>query len=125
LIGSVHEAWNTVRHRLTPESAGRVLKDSELLAAERFLLDQLEEVTGFSGGEQLQAQLCAGVGRVRRQGRSLLLPRNNPLVVQAVRLMESDEEWRYPALLAVVGDEASISPEVRVRWRRRVLTPRP
>jgi len=125
LIAGVHEAWNTVRRRLTPESAGRLLKDNELLAAERFLLDQLEEVTGFSDGEPLHAQLCAGVGRVRRQGRSLLLPRNNPLVVQAVRLMESDEEWRYPALLAVVGDEASISPEVRVRWRRRVLTPRP
>ena len=122
LAVAARETWQKLNLRLAPIGAGRLLKDTELLAAERALLRQLEGLTAASGGNPLEARLCAGVGRVRRQGKTLLLPRNNPLVVQVVRLTEADEEWLYPALLAVVGDEACPSPDLRVRWRKRVLT---
>jgi hypothetical protein len=108
--------------RLAPNGVGRELKDAELLAAELALVRKLEGITSHADGEVLRARLCAGVGRVKRQAHTLLLPRNNPLVVQAVRLVESDERWLYPALLAVVGDDALLPTDLRSQWRERVLT---
>jgi hypothetical protein len=94
------------------------------LSAEHALLRHLEGLTTPSDGEPVTVRLCAGVGRVKRQSGVLLLPRNNPIVVQAVRLVASGDEWLYPALLAVVGDEAILSPDLRTRWREKVLIKR-
>jgi hypothetical protein len=122
LTAVLARTWSTIWRRFAPNGVGRELKDAELLAAELALVSKLEGITSHADGEVVQARLCAGVGRVKRQAQTLLLPRNNPLVVQAVRLIETDDRWLYPALLAVVGDHAMLPPDLRSQWRERVLT---
>jgi hypothetical protein len=121
LASAAADSWRALKRRFSPDRAGRQLKDTEMLAAEQALLCVLEGVTSVADGEVLEPRLCAGLGRARRSGGLLLLHRNNPLVVEAVRVVETDDAWRYPALLAAVGEEAVLPPELRVRWRRSLL----
>jgi hypothetical protein len=98
----------------------QVVPSDDLLDSERELLVRLNR--------QLPApkdvRICTGGGAVRRRGRRLLLPRHNPLVVQAVRLVARDDSWLYPVALALLGRHATPTAELRARWRRgSVISP--
>jgi plasmid stability protein len=93
------------------------LADAELLDEERSLLRQLTRAVVDGSGERLEVRMAAGVGRPRRNRQTVLLPRNNPLVVRAVRLVAGDESWLYPVALAVLADLAAPAPELRSAWQ--------
>lgn len=97
-----------------------VLTDAELLDAERRLLRRLEGAVLDDRDQPLVIHLIAGVGPVRRRGRSLLLPRHNPMVVRAVRLAASDPTWLYPVVLGLLGEHGRPAAELRERWREQV-----
>jgi hypothetical protein len=95
----------------------RIVPADELLDPERELLAQLNRHVVAPA----HVRICVGGGGIRRRGRRLLLPRHNPLVVQAARLSADDERWVYPAVLALLGDRAEATDELRARWLRRCL----
>jgi hypothetical protein len=105
-----------IRSRL-PEGSSQVLASDQLLEAERRLLSGLESVAVNRDGRPLPVKICVGTGRIRLREGELLLPRHEPRVVQAVRLVDSGEEWVLPVALALVGEHGSVSAEARSRWR--------
>jgi hypothetical protein len=128
-----HRRWSVPRFRdrirrgvrnLVPGSTSRVIESGRLLDAERCLLSGIGRVAVGSDGEPMTVTVCAGAGPIRLQDGELRLPRNNPRVVQAVRLVGCGEEWLVPAALALVGRHGSVSAEARSRWRRIVYAAR-
>jgi hypothetical protein len=113
--------WN----RLRGLGHGRVLSPRELSAEEqRFLAGAQQGLVGEGPGERLEVAFCEGEGPVFHGGwrqRRLLLPRRNPVVVRCVRLVAADAAWLYPALLSVLTDTGSVTPQVRARWVRKCL----
>jgi hypothetical protein len=103
--------------RLRGTFRGVEVPNDELLGAERSLLDELNRNTG----ETVDVRLAAGDGAPRRHGRRLLLPRNNRLVAGAVRLVEADGDWIYPAATALLGEHLQPSMELRSNWKRSIL----
>ncbi len=101
--------WRPGRRRIVPSD--------ELLEAELGLL----AVLNAQLAPPLEARLCAGDGAVLRRRNRLLLPRQNPLVVRALRLASAERSWLYPVALALLGEDARPSAELRDRWRRRCL----
>jgi len=99
-------------------SGGRVVPEEDLLAPERSLLDELDRRSAPS----IQVRMCAGAGAIRRRGRVLLLPRQNQLVAGSVRLASDGEGWRYPVVLALLGDLVGEIDGFQDRWLRHTLT---
>ena len=111
-----------LRSRVTGTGKRRILKENELLQAERDFVRLLEGVTDIGTGEPLKVGLCSGVGEIRRQGQQLLLPRNNPLLVEAIRLSSEDKMWIYPSMLALLSDQAAPPADLARRFRERLAT---
>ena len=109
-----------LRSRVTGSGRGRILKPNELLQAERDFVRLIDGVTDLRTGEPVTVSLCAGVGEVRRRGQQLLLPRNNPLVVDAIRLSSEDDTWLYPSVLALLSEHAAPPPNLARRFRERL-----
>lgn len=65
--------------------------------------------------------LCDGTGMARRSRSVCLVGRDRPEVRAAAITMRSGEEWLYPALLAVAGNDLDIPREIRDRWLREIL----
>jgi hypothetical protein len=114
---SIRRAVSWLVERVRGGFRGVEVPSDELLEAERSLLDELNRNTD----ETVDVRLSAGDGAPRRRGRRLLLPRNNPLVAGAVRLVESDDGWVYPAAAALLGEHIRPTDELRSSWRRRIL----
>jgi hypothetical protein len=98
-------------------SCGRVVPREDLLSAEIELLDELNR----RAAPPTEVRLCAGAGPVRRRGRVLLLPRRHQLVTESVRMVSDGEGWRYPVVLALLGDRVGPLDELRDRWVRATL----
>jgi hypothetical protein len=96
---------------------GSEVPDDELLEAERRLLRELDGCAG----DAVDVRLCAGGGGVRRRGRRLLLPRHDPLVAGAVRLVARDADWLYPVASALIGESVELDEDLRTRWLQRSL----
>lgn len=109
-----------LRSRVIGRGRGRILKPNELLQAERDFVNLINGVTDVRTGEPVTVNLCAGVGEVHRHGPQLLLPRNNPLVVDAIRLSSEDDSWLYPSMLALLSDHAAPPPDLARRFRERL-----
>lgn len=90
------------------------LPPSRLTAAEIRLLE-----TASTAGVEIG--LCRGTAAVRRRGSRLLVGRERPEVVAAAKVVDDGDEWLYPAILAVAGEDLEISGEIRDRWRRGIL----
>ena len=111
-----------LRSRATGTGKRRILKENELLQAERDFVRLLEGVTDIGTGEPVKVGLCSGVGEIRRQGQQLLLPRNNPLLVEAIRLSSEDKMWISPSMLALLSDQAAPPADPARRFRERLAT---
>jgi hypothetical protein len=94
-----------------------VVPGEDLLAAERELLEELNHRVAPS----TQVRLCAGAGPIRRRGSVLLLPRQNRLVAGSVRMVSEGSGWRYPVVLALLGDRAGTLGDLRDRWLQHSL----
>jgi hypothetical protein len=114
---ALHRVPARLSQLLWGASGGRVVPHEELLVAERELLGELEH----GAAPPTEVRLCAGAGPVRRRGRVLLLPRHNRLVAGSVRMVSDDEDWRYPVVLALLGDRVGPVEELRDRWLRATL----
>ncbi len=103
-------ALRRVRQSVRGFSGPRALDSGQLTADERRLVD-----SAAAAGVGLA--LCDGSGMVWRRRSVRLVGRDRPEVRAAAITLRSGEEWLYPALLAVAGDDLDIPREVRDRWR--------
>jgi hypothetical protein len=120
---SPRRLWDRLRQAISdlpPSTGAPVVEDSRLLEAERRLIAGLERVAVDGDGRPLPVRICTGTGRIHLREGELRLPRHAARVVQAVRLVNSSEEWLLPAALALVGEHGSVSSEARNRWRSMV-----
>jgi hypothetical protein len=63
----------------------------------------------------LSVNICEGRGAAGRTAQGLIVPRSNPTVTAAARLVAADPCWLYPLLLALdTGEE--LSEDLRERW---------
>lgn len=64
------------------------------------------------------ARLCRGSGPIRRNAgaRELLLPRDNPAVLAAMRAVTHDPAWIYPATLALLEGRSLPAAGTRAQW---------
>ncbi len=122
IAAATRDGLTGLRSRLAWGGNRRALKENEMLEAERVFLQLFEGVTDVGTGDPVKVCLCAGVGEVRRQGRQLMLPRNNPLVVRAIGLSSENEAWLYPSMLALLSDHAAPPPGVPRRFREKLGT---
>ncbi len=125
LLGRLRDGLRRAGAKIVGGGGAETLPETQLLAAERRLIDELGRVVVDSDGNPLKARICVGTGQVRVRDGELLLPRHDPLVVQSVRLVDSGEEWLYPAALALLGEEGTVIPEVRSHWRQLGRVRRP
>jgi hypothetical protein len=116
-ISALGRAAARLSQLLLGASGGRVVPREDLLAAETELLDELNR----RAAPPTEVRLCAGAGPVRRRGRVLLLPRSHQLVTESVRMVSEGEGWRYPVVLALLGDRVGPVDELRDRWVRATL----
>lgn len=100
-----------VRKRL-----GRALvPESALSTGERGFLAAARHA--MAGGGPRALTFCAGDGRIHLTGGGrLLLPRDNPAVVTAVRAVRRDPAWLYPALVALLGGHDLPAKSLRDAW---------
>jgi len=91
----------------------RALDPGRLTVDERRLVD-----SAAAAGVELA--LCDGTGMVRRSRSVRLVGRDRLEVRAAATALRSGEEWLYPVLLTVVGDDLDIPREIRDRWRARL-----
>ena len=113
----VPEALRSIIDRVRGSLHGSEVPDDELLEAERRLLAELNRNTE----EPTSVRFCAGDGRPRRRGTRLLMPRNNPLIAGAARLVAADDRWVYPAAAALLGEDLHPTADLRSSWTRRIL----
>lgn len=117
VASGVSAASARIQSRLSSMLGTKVLDEGELIDVERGLIRRLRGAVVDDEGRPLQVRMVAGVGRVRRRRGALLIPRNNSLVTRCVRLVAAEDEWLYPAMLALIGDElAAPVPVLRERW---------
>jgi hypothetical protein len=88
----------------------RAVDDRHLTEDERCLVD-----SAAAAGVELA--LCDGSGMARRRRSACLVGRDRPEVRAAAIALRSGEDWLYPVLLAVAGNEIDIPREIRDRWR--------
>jgi len=98
----------------------RVLDRAGLIEAENELLENLNRVARDHEGEPVDVLMCPGVGAIRQHRDRILLPRNNELVVRAVRLAAGDPSWQYPVAAALLGECAPPAAEMRHQWLRKI-----
>jgi hypothetical protein len=89
---------------------GHVLPPEELHEPERLLLSALRAQL-----DHRVLGLCRGSGSIRRGPHRLVLPRDNPEVQAAIRMVASDPAWVYPAVLALL-DGREFPDRARRRW---------
>lgn len=116
--------FQVVTHPLRP----RVLEHANLYPNEQELLRQLR--THFDADQRssiTHVELCEGRGPIRLtrgSQRTLTLPRANPVVLAAIRAINTDPTWVYPAAVALLEGKASPPASSRARWLSRERTAR-
>ncbi len=106
VVDALDRGWRRVRSPWGPRALDPgQLSDDEL---------RLVEVAAAAG---VDLALCAGDRKPRLRRSACLVGRNRPEVRAAAITVRSGEEWLYPALLAVAGDDVDIPREIRDRWR--------
>jgi hypothetical protein len=83
----------------------------------RQLSEDERRLVGAAAAAGLEIGLCDGSGGVRRRRSMRISGRDRPEVRAAAAALASGDEWLYPALLAVAGDDLDIPRELRDRWR--------
>jgi hypothetical protein len=114
LTGRAVECWRELRGLAPP----RPLASHRLEEEERRFVDA-------AAAEGIELGLCPGSFSVRTRGRKILIGRQRPEVVSAIRVFADDCEWLYPALLATVGSARDLAPALRRRWLAAVSVRRP
>jgi hypothetical protein len=93
---------------------GAELPDRALGLGERALLKALR-----AGDPESRLVMTDGAGPVRRIGvLCWALPRRNPAVAACARAVILDPHWAYPALYALLEDQARPAPLARALWRK-------
>jgi len=104
------DALRRVRQAVLGFFGPRALDRGRLTEDERRLLD-------FAAAAGVELAFYDGAGMARRNRSACLVGRDRPEVRAAAITLRSGEEWLYPALLAVAGNDLDIPREVRDRWR--------
>lgn len=65
----------------------------------------------------VELALCDGATELRTRGSTALVGRRRGEVEAAATVAADGEDWLYPALLAVVGEDIELPDELRKRWR--------
>jgi hypothetical protein len=102
---------------------GRALGQADLSQEERRLLDALSQLHDEGAGGIVMA-LGKGPVRKKRSGQ-VLLPRDNGLVIQAVRLYAEDPNWLYPVAVTLCGRGPSSRAALeaaRKAWHQRPVS---
>ena len=115
LLGGWTKRLRQAVRRAVTVLRSRPVEPVDLEPAEVQLAKRLESSLAASG-ETLSVVFDRGVRKVSRCSGRVLLPRNDPLVGEAVHLVAHDSQWLYPAALALLGDQCEIDPEVRLGW---------
>jgi hypothetical protein len=89
------------RNRLTPEE------------------NQLLEAASAAG---VELGLCDGSTMVRKRRSRILVGRERREVAAAAAAVADGDEWLYPALVAIAGEDLEIPDEIRERWRKAMMT---
>lgn len=102
-------AVSRLLQRLRP--AGRLLPESELTTGQKLLLRALQQVSPGSG-------ISRGGGGIRRQGKRVVLPMNNPQVRRACEWLRKHPGDAYLALMSIWPSPETIGTH-RGSWIRR------
>jgi hypothetical protein len=104
-------AWGAALwHRTRGLFPRRRVPEADLLPHEGQILASIREAI-----TPLGAQLCEGTGSAVKTSGAILVPRTNPAVQAASRLVADEPAWIYPAILALdTGEE--FPEEVRRAW---------
>lgn len=105
IVDGLRRGWGVVRGLWSPGP----LRRHELTARE----GRLVEIASVAG---VKLALCAGSGSARKRRSHTLVGRERPEVRAAAAAVGSGDEWLYPALLAVTGEDLKIPDEIRARW---------
>ncbi len=112
VVDVLGRGWHAARGLWGP----RAVNPRQLTEGERRLVD-----AAAAAGVELA--LGDGAGMVRRRRSRCIAGRDRPEVRAAAAVLASGDEWLYPALLAVVGNDLDIPREVRDRWRDNMAGP--
>ncbi|RLE33604.1 MAG: hypothetical protein DRJ61_06880 [Acidobacteria bacterium] len=96
----------------------RPIPDSRLTHEERGLIEALEGALRV-GGRPVAVCLCPGRRASRMSGRRLVLARNRPETLAAVRVVAESPGWIYVVAVAMKGPDCTVASEIRSAWSLR------
>lgn len=96
----------------------RPIPDSRLTHEERGLIEALEGALRV-GGRPVAVSLCPGRWAPRVSGHRLVLARNRPETLAAVRVVAEYPRWIYVVAVAMKGPDCTVAPEIRSVWSFR------
>ncbi|MBN2370621.1 MAG: hypothetical protein JXO72_09040 [Vicinamibacteria bacterium] len=116
LVRRVRSALHAVHDSVSALIGARVLSDSVTAPQDREALRRLRAQPPDSIRD---VELCAGRGRARRVGDTLLIPRGNVVWRAGRSVIVQDPAWLYPLYAALWESRAAPAGSVRRRWRER------
>ena len=105
IVEGLCRGWRVVRGLWGPKPLDR-----------RQLTSQELRLVEAASAVDVKLALCPGSGSARKRGSLHLVGRERTEVMAAAASVDSGDQWLYPALLAVAGEDLEIPDEIRDHW---------